>query len=269
MVKQAIKDDIVQKALRLKELDKLIIKAIASLEVKELPTYIIEFHDLKKEIRSYVIECPIVFLQEIESPEIRSIIHKIVSGEQFQVEYSLSNSPVKEFLKGELDEVDVDELGRELFYSWFSHADYIRGLYEIGALTISCGEIPANLSRYVREARDCYAFQQFNAVYSLCRTILEVCIKDLAGAYKIIPSDSDNVRQMMSRNPELNELINQLCDKNKVFRGVRNQLHKIRRETNFIIHGNRIVNKQEAKDMLKDTLLVIHKVYEMEKTRKH
>ena len=264
MLKQTVKEDIVQKALRLKELDKLIIKAIANLEVEQLPKYIGEFGDLKKQIRSYGLEHPVVFLQDLDNLEIRSIIQKIISGEPFQVEKALSNSPIEEFLKGELDEIEIDDLGSELFYSWYSHSEYIRGLYEIGALTISCGKIPDNLSRFVREARNCYAFQQFNAVFSLCRTTLEVCIKDLATTYKIIPSDSDNIKQMMTRSPELYELIEQLCGSYRVFKGIRNQLHKIRRETNFIIHGNRIVKKQEAKDMLQNTLLVIHKLYEIE-----
>jgi len=265
MVEHKVIKEIVKKSLRLKELDKLIIKSIAKLEIEQLPKYMVEFHDLKKQIKKYVLENPVIDLKSIEKPEVSSIIQLIVAGEPLQVEKVLAASS---FLKGELDEVDLDELGSDLFYSWFCSDDYIRGLCEIGALVISCGEIPANLTKFVYEARDCYAFQQYNAVFSLCRTILEVCIKDLAAIYKLIPPDSGNVRQMKSRNPELNELINQLCDANNMFRGVRNQLHRIRRETNFIIHGNRIVKKQEAKDMLKDTLLVIHKVYEMENTRK-
>jgi len=261
MVERTGKNDIVNKALRLKELDKLIIKAIANMEVKQLSKHIVEFRDLRKQVQSYVLEHPVISFQYTGEPDFLTTIQKITSGEPLQVDRVLSDSS---FLRGELDEVDIDELGSDLFYSWFSHVEYIEGLLEIGALVISCGDIPANLSQFVYEARDCYAFQQYNAVFSLCRTILEVCIKDLSVTYKIIPSDSANVRQIKSRSLELNELINQLCDKNKIFRGVRNQLHKIRRETNFIIHGNRIVKKQEAKDMLKDTLSVIHKLYEIE-----
>jgi len=261
MDEHTVIDEIVKKSLRLKELDKLIIKSIAMLDVKQFPKYMVEFHDLKKQVKKYILENPVIDLQYIKKPEVRSIIQLIVAGEPFQVDRVLAASSL---LTGELDEVDLDELGSDLFYSWFCSDDYIRGLCEIGALVISCGELPANLTRFVYEARDCYAFQQYNAVFSLCRTILEVCIKDLAAIYKLIPSDSGNVRQMKSRNPELNELINQICDANNIFRGVRNQLHKIRRETNFIIHGNRIVKKQEAKDMLKDTLSVIHKLYEIE-----
>ena len=260
-------EDLIQKALRLKELDKLIIKAIATWDVEQLGKYIAEFNDSKKQIRSYGLEHPVVILQDIANPDARFIIQKIMSGEPFSVEKALSGSSIEEFLKGELDEDDIENLGSELFYSWFSHYEYIKGLYEIGALTLSCGKIPANLSGFVDEARHCYTFRQFNAVFSLCRTILEVCIKDLATTCKILPADTDKIRRMTSRTPDLYDLINQLCDQFTIFDGVRNQLHKVRRGTNFIVHGNRLVKRQEAKNILKETLLVIHQLYEFEAAR--
>ena len=253
--------DFVNKVIRLKELDKLIIEALAKKEIEQFGKYLTEFHNLKQQVQKYILEHPVIDLPDIDEPDTRSLIQKIASGIPFQVEIALQGFP---FL-GKLDEVDIEELGSDLFYSWFCGDDYIRGLCEVGAVVISCGEIPSNLTKFVDEARDCYAFQKYNAVFSLCRTILEVCIKDFAATYKFIPSDYSNVRQLKYRNPDLNELINQLCDM-RIFKGVHNQLHKIRRETNFFIHGNRIVKKQEAKKMLKDTLSAVHKLYEIEKS---
>ena len=259
-------DDMIQKALRLKELDKLIIKAIATSDVGHIAEYIVEFNTVRKLIRTYGLEHPLVNMNDIENSDARLIIQKIMSGETFSVERAMPESSIKEYLKGELDENDIEDLA-DLLYSWFSHQEYIQGLYEIGALTLACGKLPDNLSRFVDEARHCYAFQQFNAVFSLCRTILEVCIKDVATACAILPTDMNNIRQMESRTSDLYYLINRLCDEFSMFSPIRGQLHRVRRGTNSIIHGDRIVRRAEAKDTLKETLFTIHQLYELEAAR--
>lgn len=260
-------DEMIQKALRLKELDKLIIKAIATSDVDSFANCIVEFNTTMKLIRSYGLEHPLINIQEIDDLNARLIIQKVMSGEPFSVEKAMFGSTIEEYLKGELDETDIEKLGSDLFYSWFSHYEYIQGLYEIGALTLSCGKVPDNLSRFFDEARHCYTFQQFNAMYSICRTILEICIKDVATACKILPVDFHNIRHLSSRTYDLCMLINQLCDNFKMFDTIREQLHKIRKGTNYIIHGNRLVKRDEAKDMLRETLLVIHRLYEIESAR--
>lgn len=262
-----MREDMIQKALRLKELDKQIIRAIATSDMDQFISSIEEFNDTKKQIRSFGLENPVVNLHAVENDDARIIIQKIMSGIPFPVEKALAKSSIEEFLIGELNENDIETLGSDLFYSWFSHYEYIKGLFEIGSLIISCGKIPANLSGFMEEARHCYAFQQYIAVFSLCRTILEVCIKDIATNCQIIPKDSENVRQMALRTPELNDLIEKLCDGFTVFSVIRNQLHRVRKKTNSIIHGTRLVHPKEAKEILKDTVLVIHQLYELEITR--
>lgn len=260
-------DDIIQKALRLKELDKLIIKAVVNWDVDRLTEYLIEFKDAKKIIRTYGLKHHLVNIHEIKDKDARNIIQKVLSGESFSVEKALSGSEIGEFLKGELNEDEIESLGFDLFYSWFSHYEYVEGLYEIGALAISCGRVPENLSRFVEEARQCFTFRQFNAVFSLCRTMLEICIKDAATRYKILPADIHNIKYMSSRTPDLNDLIDQLCDQVTIFDGVRDRLHRVRRRTNYIIHGNRLVGKEETKELLRETLSVIHEFYELELCR--
>jgi len=258
-------NEINQKALRLIELDKLVVKAIAAMNIDELVDYVSEFKNTKKFIRSYALEHPLVNMKEIENDNVRRIIQKIMSNEPFPVEMALSGgSTIKDYLKGELDEEELEDLGSKLFYSWFSHYEYIQGLYEIGALTISCGKVPANLSRFVDEARHCFTFQQYNAVFSLCRTILEVCVKDVATKHEVLPSDQKNIRYMVSHAPELYGLINQLCEQCAAFEVIRVQLHEVRKGTNSIIHGNSIVTRKEAKEMLGKTLVAAHQLYELE-----
>jgi hypothetical protein len=261
-------DALTQKALRLKELNKLIIKAVATWDIDQLGKYIVEYNETKKQIRTYSFEHPLINLKDITSADARVIIQKIASGESLSVEKSIMGGKIEEFLKGELDEDEIDKIGSELFYSWFSHHEYVVSLYEIGSLTLSCGSIPAHLSVFVNEARHCYTFQQYNAVFSLCRTVLEICIKDLAVVNGILSADSHNVRQMSSRVPDLYDLINQLCDKFGERGNVRKQLHKVRTKTNYIIHGNRVVKRDEAKEVLRETLSAIHQLFELESPRK-
>ncbi len=257
-------DEIAQNALRLKELNKLIIKAIANSDINQFIELVAEFNHLKKQIRSFAFEHPIVNLNEIKFTEARKIVQTILSGERFPVENALTGSSIDEFLKGELEEYEIEQLGSQLLYSWFSHYENIRDLYEIGALTLSCGKIPENLSTFVNEARHCFTFQQFNAVFALSRTILELCVKDIATRNNLISSDHPNVRQIAARIPDLYNLINLLCDSFAEYNKLRRDLHRVRIKTNSIVHGTRLVNKEEAKVALRDTLQVVHNLYQTE-----
>jgi hypothetical protein len=90
-----VKDAMIQKALRLKELDKLIIKAIATWDLDQFSEYVVEFNESKKHIRSYGLEHPLINLQEIENPDARLIIEKIMSGELLSVEKAMSGSTIE------------------------------------------------------------------------------------------------------------------------------------------------------------------------------
>ncbi|MGO8929713.1 MAG: hypothetical protein ACLQU3_22835 [Limisphaerales bacterium] len=79
----------------------------------------------------------------------------------------------------ELSEIeDMDQAGMRLLYSWLAPRDYALALSRVNAL-ISPISVPETLRQVVEEARQCYAFQQPNAVYSLSRTILETAVNDI------------------------------------------------------------------------------------------
>jgi len=79
----------------------------------------------------------------------------------------------------ELSEIeDMDQAGMRLLYSWLAPRDYALALSRVSAL-ISPVSVPETLRKFVEEARQCYAFQQPNAVYSLSRTILETAVNDI------------------------------------------------------------------------------------------
>jgi hypothetical protein len=64
---------------------------------------------------------------------------------------------------------------------WFGYRDlpgYVRRLMEARPLVLPV-DIPEDLHVFVHEARDCYASEHYNAVYSLTRTLLETAITDI------------------------------------------------------------------------------------------
>lgn len=257
-------ETLVAKALRIKELDKLIIKAIATWEVSSLAKLVVEFADRKKEILHFLLKNPIVNLaspNDTNNIEAMQILQKISFGQPMPVEMATSGGVISDYLSGELEEGEIDSLGSDLLYSWFSHYEYIEGLYEVGSLILSCGNLPTYLDTFVSEVRNCYVFQQYNAVYVLCRTMLEISVKNVAISKKIIPEDTHKIKQLESRTLDLYTLIDVLCDNFPKYKSLRSNLHEVRKRTNSIVHGSNVVNKQEAKLLLKKTLLVIHELF--------
>jgi len=255
-------NEVIEKALRLKEIDKEIVKAVVNRDVDSLMAHVSKFVDLKKEIKKKFIDNSIDILAGVKDKAARAILHKVFSGEPFPVEKAMEGSRLADFLVDELTEQEIEQLGSDHFYSWFSHYEYIEGLYNIGSLILAVGKIPNNFERFVHEARSCFVFQQYNAVFTLCRTMLEITVKDLCIKNRILPKDVENIKQRKARIPDLYELINNLCDRTPKYRKFRGKLHKIRSKGNFIVHGNKTVTKKEAETLLKETLDLIHFIYE-------
>jgi len=251
-------------ALQLKDVEKRLVKAIAEYHPDDVVRQLNEFVDLKRKIKSAMLLESVINVPGTGNEQARNILQRIATGEPFAIERATSGSRLTEVLAAELDEAEIEELGSELFYSWFSHYEYIRALYDIGSLVLSVGKVPKNLENFVHEARSCYAFQQYAAVCALCRTMLEVAVKDLAIHNGILEDDSRNVRSFKRRHVELYDVIESLCKIDK-FASHRDALHKIRRRGNDVVHGNAAVGVEEAEEFLKQTLTVVHEVYEKAK----
>ncbi|MCP3931456.1 MAG: hypothetical protein GY705_20410 [Bacteroidetes bacterium] len=238
-----------QDALSLKNLDKLSVKLVLEWNVEELMKTLQEFMDLKKKIKKEMIECPVA---KIHNNIAKEVLRKISQSDEFQTEKILKGIENKtgasfEFDKLDLEEADDDEM-RDLFYSWFSHYEYSQGLYEIGSLVVSYS-VPDALKSYVSEARSCYAFQQYNAVYGLCRTILEIAIRHRCERMGIIKRN-EKIEDFESYRPSV--LIN------KSTRGpLRDKVKDIYSDTSTLLHGRKIVRKEDAIKMFKDALSTV------------
>lgn len=155
-----------QDAIKLKRIDQLIVKLILEWNIEELLRTVEEFMDLRKKIKKDLIDYPTAKIHDTQAQEILS---KIIQEEPFQADKfikPLENQTDESFDFDKLENYELEELSEDLFYSWFSAYEYLKGLYEIGSLIVGFS-IPDTLKAYVSEARMCYAFQQYNAVYGL------------------------------------------------------------------------------------------------------
>ena len=249
--------DLINDALRLKELDRLVVKATIEGTVKDQFKLLDEFRNLKKSIKIRLIDTTIA---KINNKEVRFIMNRIVNEYLFESDkilVNLENITGVQFCVDALEIEETDQLESDLFYSWFSGHEYINALYEIGALILGI-EVPKILEDFVSEARSCFAFQQYNALYSLCRTIIEVSVRDICKRKGFIKEKKDNV---ISFKQYQKDNISQLI--NKISRGTLKQKIKgiYYNKTSFLIHGHKTVGQIEAKELFRETMMTIQELY--------
>ena len=215
-------------ALKLKELDRLVVKAIIDSNGNAFAEQVSLFNETKKRIKKELLKNPVMILPELEDTVARGILQAISIGKLLPGEKALKGSPLGEVLNDELTWEELEILIFDEFYIWFGPYEYVEKLYNIGSLILAVGHLPKHLSSFVDEARQCYAFHQYAAVYSLCRTMLEICVRDLSIKYEIIPGDTYKVKYQRNKKSDLINLIDQLCDKIHPLGKYRDQLHNVR-----------------------------------------
>jgi len=251
-MESTIASELAKDAIELNKLDRTIVRLILEWNVEELFEKIQEFVDLKKKIKKNLIELDTVKIFDHKSQE---VLTKINQDEPFQADkflIALEKQTGESFEFEKLDYEEIEELS-DLFYSWFSHYEYLEGLYEIGSLIIGFS-VPEELKTYVSEARTSYAFQQYNAVYGLCRTILEIAIRHRCQRKGIIKRQKGNVIDFDEYRPA--ELINKSTTGN-----LRDRVKEIYKSTSDLLHGRKTVNSDDAKKMFKATLRVVQDLY--------
>jgi len=191
------------------------------------------------------------------------VLNYIATGKPLNVEVLFREAGLGDLISDALTLEETDAIGLDVFYPCFSHHEYVEGLYEVGGLILAAGALPPNLKDLVQEASHCYAFQQYIAVFALSRAILEVALRDLCLKYGVLKPDQGNVKQMPTRFPPLYDMLTDLCAEMPTFAVLRAELDDVRRQTNYIVHGNRVVTAGEANNILQDTFHVVHRLYEI------
>lgn len=147
--------------------------------LEQVANYLIEWVKIKKQIRLLLLDRSTLPIYGSGNKEIRTIIQKISLGEKLPFEACFSGTGLEKIFETELEDIEIEDLQNDLFYSWFSGYEFVRELYKVGALVLSIGILPTNLSMFVDELRFCYVFQRGLAVYSICRAILDIATLDI------------------------------------------------------------------------------------------
>ena len=256
---QQTQAELIKKALSLKELDKSIIKCIAEGQTEKLLDLISEYVSSKKWIKTVLMDIPFSVIK-IDNPVAKIIIQKISVDKELnsdnvikKIEKGFSQLKGQEIKLTTLTDDEISELESDLFYSWFSSYDYVRNLYEIGSLTLGIS-FPKNLENYVQDARSCYAFEIYNGVLALSRTILETCIREIY--IKLHPNKRNKNNVIHMDLWKVKEMIRE------VSRGdLKRRLDEMYDKLGNIIHGHTTVGRKEARESFRDTLKIVHELY--------
>lgn len=240
-------------ALRLSALDSRLVRAVVEWNAEELSNALVEYQNLRKNLKVRLLDEPVSLVDDTEAAE---IIKKILGGNGLpsdKVIEQLSSHLSVEGMLTDFDEEEIAQLGADLFYNWFSHHEYITGLAELRPLIVR-RNVSASVPRLARQTKDCYAFQQYDAAYSLCRMIIEASVRDICVRCRLFPDLGENVILFEKHR---------WCDlRDKVSSGsLRESLKILYADLSTVLHGRKSVSRDDARRAFKDTLQIVEQLY--------
>jgi len=218
-----------------------------------------EFVSLKREFRKDISLSTTITLPDDSE---RKFLNKLVDNKDFLGNIILKTIYEINKEENDLDKYDIselDEISEDLFSSYVQSYEYAEALIKIGVL-ISPIAIPFSVQNFVDEARQCYAFYRHNAVYSLCRTIIEAAMRDIGvkiGKIDQSVSDHDFYKEYPPR-----KLMNATS-----YGALKVKLHSIYSELSSLIHGYNTIDSKTARKTLKATLQLVQELYEKNEKR--
>lgn len=264
-------EDLVEKVRRLETLYHAVLDAaIEERDIQKAHACLQAYQRTRQDIRLSLLPRSVTPLPEIKDKTIRARLQKISSGED------LPEGFIRGLFQDTLDVDRLERLSEDLFFSWFDPYGYVEQLYEVGSLVLGVRKLPDFLEDLVNELRNCFVFQQYNATCALCRTVLEISVRDIFDRAGLNDPHSANYLYVEQRvahtsqrwfldaeDPSLAQMIGMLCLL-RPYRAMKNQLRDIVDRGNDLIHGYVKIDRDEAERMLRATLQAIHDLYEVE-----
>ena len=257
-MKDDVLADLVRDATVLIEADRKVVKSVVESQLADFPKYLTEFRDIKLRVLRNLGEYGVIDGIDNQAKEILLRAQRKFPSDHILEQLSEEREDESFFYT--LSDDEIADLGSDLLYSWISHYEYVRDIFKVNSLILKT-TIPRELTTYVREARNCFAFQQHNAVVSMCRTILEAAAKDLCEKQGFFVAHGENI---ISINPKVfNQLISAVCNGALKRRAV-----KIYYSDGCpVVHGDRSINANEALRVLRETLDVVQELYSLHEAR--
>jgi hypothetical protein len=246
-------EEITTKALELKELNQRAIEAILSNDVNRFLDIYVSFFKIRDGINH---DFHGFGALTINNENARSIINKISTKETFEIEniYNKLTEMIPELPKNKDDEVLFDHDLFDRAFQWF-HINY--DPLDIFIRRYSFGPIALKLTKhnfidsYINEAFECYSFGNYNALSSMCRTIIEATMRDIW----LCKRKKEKIPDIIS------VLINLLSPKGSP---LNERIRKIYyTKTSDVIHGKVIRDEEYAKYLLKETIEIVQDLYKV------
>lgn len=246
---KSLQDD----ALRLSKLDQQVLQAVMEGDFHALMATLPLYLDLRGSLKSRLLDEAAI---SVESEDAKAVVRKLACGARLS-----SDGVLQQFLAclgenlnlSEISEDEVEKLGQELFYSWYSHHEYIAGLADLRPLVLR-DVAPPSIANLIRQAKQCYAFQQFDAAYSLCRIVIEASVRDICIRKALLRPIKGSVRPT--------EHYSWRVQRDLVASGpLRERLAILYAELSAAIHGRKLVTKEDARNAFEESLVVIELLY--------
>lgn len=241
-------------ALRLAEIDRSVIRGLMKSSIETVGPALCAYFELRKSIKKHLLDESVVV---IDDPIAADVLYKICCGEGLQTDKlmeRLEQESGEEISIDKLDDVELEEL-RDLLYGWFSHYEYVEALYEVRPLILR-SSVPKSFSNLVRQIKDSYAFQNYDAVYGLCRTLVEASARDICVRRQLLSSQGEKFD--MFDKISWNALSWTVASE-----PLREQLRSLYRRLCDVLHARSSAGtKAEARRTFEETLQVIERLYE-------
>ena len=238
--------------LRLKALDRDVIRSLMESRPEVLRDALIVYIELREKIRTYLLDKSIV---RVLNSDAASVLRRTTTGDGLPTDKIIKDLLARSSVgdpNSVVDELDFESLAEEHFN--FSGYEYVVGLAELRPLIV-CTFVSDIVNALVNQVRDCYAFQIYDATYAMCRTVIEAAIRDICIRKNLFPNLGENV--VLLEKYRWSDL------RAKVSRGALEQdLKKLYGRLSEVVHSRRSVSKREAFKGLEDTLQVIERLYE-------
>ena len=243
---------LIEEACALIDADRRVVEAVAKSNLDALSNLLDDFGRKRIRVLAELAAHPAVEAVDPQTQELLSRVQGKFPTERLIETLTGGNSDLNWF--DELSDTEQWDLGSELFYSWFSHYEYVRNIFKVNTLILTA-KIPSALRVYLDEARNCFAFQQHSAAIAMCRTILEAAAKDLCERKGLLQKESDKIIEI---NPKVfHQLIKAVARGSLKRRAVRLYFH----DACPVVHGDRSVGSEEALRVLRETTSLVQELY--------
>lgn len=235
--------------------------------------FIDEHTTLKTEIYETSVKNSSIVVSKKLSPEKFAVLRKIQNGQPVGIEQTLGKDLLKAFSahKPDIDDIwfnmaETDEevsAAHELDFP-VNPLKFLADTLEIGSLVLREGDGTSALHSIVDEARNCFAFGQYRAVYALSRAALEFTCRGLCERLGMIDGIDDKVTELWPYGPDdinFEKMIRAVCTDDRLS-STQHRLHDVRIQCNKVIHVRTDISRDDAKSILRQTLGAIHQIFD-------